>query len=606
MSLNIRLRADENVLIENSLGKFDGRFNLTATGAFDSPVLLGDIDLVSGDFYFQDRSFRVINGRLSFVDPINTEPYLDFRGETYVKDYRVTLSMSGPVSRLKPEFSSSPPLPPEEILSLLALGESFQRTYISYSGDRSTAMNTASLLTYQIADLAKKRTGGLLLPGPLPDRPLYPGNTPGGIAARITVGKKISATCSSSIRRSWPTPRVMSHDRRGPHLPHGVGHQQEVLARRRAGRPGKVEFRCQVPQTLLGTAARGRTDGGPHGPRLRTGRAGAFSPRGPGTRGRRQDRRPGRRTSGGSGTARPHPHQVGRRLFAAARRPGRQADLQHRPLRRRPGHEEGEDRVELVFALVRNVFINDVLFRGPKALRRACWRACVPAAGAYPPGGPPPRGRRGGPGRVEEGGVFRRRRRERGPKEDRRYHGQPRFPGSSWKTYRIGALDIEWKAEIPERALLRKMKSRVGEVYVPNRLAADLEALSPGLGKSGYRRAEVRLAGESFDDEKRRVDLRVEILPQEKITIVVNGAKVPSRLLEPIWEERVFEQWGLAEGEARVLNHLRRQGYLFATVQSRIEKGRTRSASSTTSRPARSTGSSASISTASPRSRAWT
>ncbi|MBE3124159.1 MAG: translocation/assembly module TamB domain-containing protein [Acidobacteria bacterium] len=192
MSLNIRLRADENMIIENSLGKFNGRFNLTATGAFESPVLLGDIDILSGDFYFQDRSFRVLHGRLSFTDPVNTEPYLDFRGETYVKDFRVTLSMNGPVSRLKPEFTSSPPLPPEEILSLLALGESFRRMYYSYSGDRSTALNTASLLTYQIADLAKKGAGGLFSLDRFRIDPYIPESPSGGIAARITVGKKVS------------------------------------------------------------------------------------------------------------------------------------------------------------------------------------------------------------------------------------------------------------------------------------------------------------------------------------------------------------------------------------------------------------------------------
>jgi hypothetical protein len=192
MSLNIRLRADENVVIENSLGRFNGRFNLTATGSFDAPVLLGDIDLGSGDFYFQDRSFRVIHGRLSFTDPVNTEPFLDFRGETYVKDFRVTLSMSGPVSRLRPEFSSSPPLAPEEIMSLLALGDSFRRMYYSYAGDRSTALNTASLLTYQIADLAKRRTGGIFSLDRFRIDPYIPEGAPGDIAARITVGKKIS------------------------------------------------------------------------------------------------------------------------------------------------------------------------------------------------------------------------------------------------------------------------------------------------------------------------------------------------------------------------------------------------------------------------------
>ncbi len=214
MSLNIRLRAVENAVVQNSLGRFEVRFNLTATGLFSDPVLLGDMDLVSGDFYFQDRSFRVIHGRLSFVDAVS-EPYLDFRGETYVKDFRVTLNMSGPVSRLKPEFTSSPPLPPEEILSLLSLGESFRRTYYSYAGDRSTALNTASLLTYQIADLAKRGAGGLFSLDRFRIDPYIPEGAPGGIAARITVGKKISKNllvlystilANSSVRQEDETP----------------------------------------------------------------------------------------------------------------------------------------------------------------------------------------------------------------------------------------------------------------------------------------------------------------------------------------------------------------------------------------------------------------
>lgn len=194
MTLNVRLRGDDNVTIENSLGRFNARFDLTVTGILDEPVLLGDLDIISGDFYFQDRSFRVIHGRLSFTDPVTTEPYLDFRGEAYVKDFRVTLSMSGPASRLRPEFTSSPPLPPEEILSLLALGESFRRMYYSYSGDRSTALNTASLLTYQIADLAKRGAGGLFSLDRFRIDPYIPEGAPGGIAARLTVGKKISSS----------------------------------------------------------------------------------------------------------------------------------------------------------------------------------------------------------------------------------------------------------------------------------------------------------------------------------------------------------------------------------------------------------------------------
>ncbi|MBP1770821.1 MAG: bamA, partial [Candidatus Aminicenantes bacterium] len=145
------------------------------------------------------------------------------------------------------------------------------------------------------------------------------------------------------------------------------------------------------------------------------------------------------------------------------------------------------------------------------------------------------------------------------------------FEAKDWRSFRIGGLEVEWKAEIPERTVLKRLKSKVGDVYVPGRLAADLAALSEGLGRLGYPRAEVVLVGEVFADTSRTVDLRIDIVPHEKITVVIGGAKVPARLVAPIWEERVFEQWGLDEGEVRILNHLRRKGYLFASVESRVE-----------------------------------
>jgi len=236
--------------------------------------------------------------------------------------------------------------------------------------------------------------------------------------------------------------------------------------------------------------------------------------------------------------------------------------------------KSGEDRVELVFALVRNLSINNVFFRGPVSSSARLRESLVslrpgsifqedkiPAAVAEVGEG------------LRKEGYFRAAvecdvRRKAGDSAANLV-----FRASGWKSYRIGSLDLEWQADISEAALFKKMKSKIGQVYVPRVLEADLEALAAALGKSGYRRAEVRLAGEAFDEERSLVDLSIEILPHEKIMIAINGAKVPSRLLEPIWEERVFEQWGLDEGEARVLNHLRRKGYLFATVESRVEKG---------------------------------
>lgn len=232
---------------------------------------------------------------------------------------------------------------------------------------------------------------------------------------------------------------------------------------------------------------------------------------------------------------------------------------------------EGGDRIALFFALDRNVFIDAVRFRGTKApaARLAASLTSLRPGGFLQED------------RVEEAvSEVRAGLREEGYFDAvvvcdvRRKAGSTAdlvFEARDWKSFRIGGLEVEWKAEIPERTVLKRMKSRVGDLYVPGRLAADLAALSEGLGRLGYPRAEVALSGEVFDDTGRTVDLRIDIVPHEKITVVISGAKVPARLVAPIWEERVFEQWGLDEGEVRILNHLRRKGYLFASVESRVE-----------------------------------
>ncbi|MEN6561872.1 MAG: POTRA domain-containing protein [Acidobacteriota bacterium] len=233
----------------------------------------------------------------------------------------------------------------------------------------------------------------------------------------------------------------------------------------------------------------------------------------------------------------------------------------------------GTERIDLVFDLVRKVFIDAVRFRGagvPASRLREALTSQRP--GAFLQEDRLPQAveevRRG----LRQEGCFDAAVACEVEKNEEASTAVLVFRAADWKSYRVGGLEVEWKAEIPERDLLKKMRTRVGDAYVPQVLAADLQGLSDRLARAGYRRAEVRLAGESFDDQNRRVDLRVEIVPQDKITILVRGAKVPARLLDPIWAERVFEQWGLAEGEARILNYVRRKGYLFAAVKSRVER----------------------------------
>jgi hypothetical protein len=188
LNLNLRLQAKDNAWMENSLGRIEGKFDLAVAGNVKAPILTGDIEALQGNVYFQDRKFRILSGRVSFINPSTIEPYLEFKGETHVKDYRVTFSLNGLIDRLNPEFSSSPPLPPEDVLALLAMGEAFKRTY---SYDRSTQLSTASLLSFQLAEEAKKRAEKLFRFDRFRIDPFLMGSS-AETTARLTVGKKIS------------------------------------------------------------------------------------------------------------------------------------------------------------------------------------------------------------------------------------------------------------------------------------------------------------------------------------------------------------------------------------------------------------------------------
>jgi len=188
INLNVRLIADDNVMFENSLGKFLGRFDLVIRGNINAPVLTGEMEALGGEVFFQDRSFDILRGKVSFLNPTATEPYISFNGETFVKDYRVTFSLDGFMDNLNPEFGSSPPLPQEDVLALLALGEAFRRTY---HYDRSSQQGTASLLSFQLYEEAKKSAEKLFGIDRFRIDPFVLGSS-AEMTARLTIGKKIS------------------------------------------------------------------------------------------------------------------------------------------------------------------------------------------------------------------------------------------------------------------------------------------------------------------------------------------------------------------------------------------------------------------------------
>ncbi len=192
LALNIRLRAGDDAWMDNTLGRLRTRFDLTVSGNIHNPVLFGDIEIIDGNVEFQDRSFDVLSGRISFFNPAAIEPYISFQVENYIKDYRVTIRAEGLVNRdlsgFNLEFMSSPPLPPEDVLALISLGESFQRTY---QYEQAMGQGTASLLTFTLSEEAKRSAQRLFRIDQFRIDPYILGSS-SEVTARLTVGKRLS------------------------------------------------------------------------------------------------------------------------------------------------------------------------------------------------------------------------------------------------------------------------------------------------------------------------------------------------------------------------------------------------------------------------------
>lgn len=146
------------------------------------------------------------------------------------------------------------------------------------------------------------------------------------------------------------------------------------------------------------------------------------------------------------------------------------------------------------------------------------------------------------------------------------------FEIAAGNRYTIDGVDFAGESLIPVAEIQKRIQSRPGKPYVPALLDKDRASIVDLYKSRGYAQAQVSLANVVFHDAEGTVTLTLGLEPGERVEIQVRGARVPLSLLTPIWQERVFEEWGLQEGEARILTFLRKKGYLFAIVTSSLER----------------------------------
>lgn len=145
-----------------------------------------------------------------------------------------------------------------------------------------------------------------------------------------------------------------------------------------------------------------------------------------------------------------------------------------------------------------------------------------------------------------------------------------KLPG--WRRLTVRKVTFEGPEIIPRPRLERMLGLKLGDYYVPRKLDSALARIKAAFNRLGYTWAEVRLAREEVDQERGTVDLTIGLNPSSKISIRLIGTNLSPKIVRPVWEQKVFEEWALSEGETLLLKQLRKQGFLLASVRPRLTR----------------------------------
>jgi translocation and assembly module TamB len=145
--LDIHLATTPELQMQTSVIRLQGSADMRLRGSAAKPILLGRADVFEGQAYFNGTKYRLERGGVSFTNPAVTTPFLDLEAVTRIRDYDVTLSLTGDMSKpngLKVNYRSDPPLPTADIIALLAFGQTTEESAQLQQSNQSAFNQQAS------------------------------------------------------------------------------------------------------------------------------------------------------------------------------------------------------------------------------------------------------------------------------------------------------------------------------------------------------------------------------------------------------------------------------------------------------------------------------
>ena len=210
LALDFRLVTDEDIVVDNNVGRFELGADLRAIGTAALPALSGRAELREGGQLFVGRNvYTITSGTIDFANPVVIEPNLNLELSTRAGGVDIEVTIAGTPETLSVDLqapSAPDPLGQADLTALLVTG----RTLDQLSTDDAAAIGaqvlgnfSADLLGFagRAIGLDTLRIGGVQTSGTLASSEVL--TTELDPTSRLTFGKSIgdlNVTLSQSLR----------------------------------------------------------------------------------------------------------------------------------------------------------------------------------------------------------------------------------------------------------------------------------------------------------------------------------------------------------------------------------------------------------------------
>ncbi len=161
LNLNVGVQTPGGLNLTSRTLSLAGSANLHVRGTAAQPVLLGRLNLSSGDLIFSGNRYKLQGGTIDFTNASRTQPVLDMAVNTTISQYDIQMRFWGPVDHLHTNYASDPALPPADIINLIAFGKTSEAAAANPTppGALGAESLVASQVSSQITNRVEKLAG---------------------------------------------------------------------------------------------------------------------------------------------------------------------------------------------------------------------------------------------------------------------------------------------------------------------------------------------------------------------------------------------------------------------------------------------------------------